>query len=157
MKEALLAGNYVYQQTDARNSFTRQLEQVVSVNFTFDADRWGVRTDVSAGSGYLRQSDIWGVMAMPFVNITDKLQLIGRYTFLDSEDPNGLRLATYENRVVSGRGDQYNELYLGANYFFYGHKLKLQTGAQFADMNDRADDDGVYSGVSWTTGLRVSW
>ena len=56
-----------------------------------------------------------------------------------------------------GRGDEYKELYLGANYYFYGHRLKLQTGVQFADMNDRANDGGAYSGVAWTTGLRVGW
>ena len=38
-----------------------------------------------------------------------------------------------------------------------GHRLKLQTGVQFADMRDRANDGGAYSGVSWTTGLRVGW
>jgi phosphate-selective porin OprO/OprP len=157
VKEALLTGNYVYQNPDARNTFTQRLEHVVSANFKFDAGGWGVRTDVSTASGYLRQSDLWGLMAMPFVNITDKLQFVGRYTLLDSDDPNGVRLGTYENRVVSGRGDLYKELYLGGNYFFYGHKLKLQTGIQFADMNDRANDGGEYSGVAWTTGLRVGW
>ena len=157
VKEALLAGNYVYQNPDARNTFTRQLEHTVSVNFKVDADRWGVRADVSAAAGYLGQSDLWALMAMPFFNMTDTLQLVGRYTFVASDDPNGVRLARYESRVVSGRGDRYNELYLGANYFFYGHKLKLQSGLQFADMNDRADDGGAYAGVSWTTGLRVSW
>ena len=116
-----------------------------------------MRTDISAATGYLGQSDLWGFMAMPFVNVTDKLQFVGRYTFLDSDDPNGVRFGTYESRLVPGRGDRYNELYLGANYFFYGHKLKLQSGVQFADMNDRAGDGGVYSGVSWTTGLRVGW
>jgi hypothetical protein len=34
-------------------------------------------------------------MAMPFVNVTGKLQVVGRYTFVESEDPNGVRLATY--------------------------------------------------------------
>jgi phosphate-selective porin OprO/OprP len=97
------------------------------------------------------------MMAMPFLNITDKLQIVGRYTFVESDEANGVRLATYESRVVPGRGDVYNELYLGANYFFYGHKLKLQSGLQFADMNDRADDGGAYSGLSWTTGVRVGW
>lgn len=155
--EALLAGNYVYQSPDENNTFTRSLEHIVSVNFKFERDAWGVRTDVSAATGYLGQSDLWGVMAMPFVNITDKLQFLGRYTFLDSEDQNGVRLATYESRVVTDRGDRYNEFYLGANYFFYGHKLKLQSGVQFADMDDRAADGGAYSGVSWTTGLRVGW
>jgi phosphate-selective porin OprO/OprP len=157
VKEALLAGNYVYQHPDRRNTFTRQLEHIVSINFKFDADKWGVRTDVSAASGYLGQSDLWGLMAMPFVNLTDKLQFVGRYTFLESDQPNGVRLGTYENRVVPGRGDQYNEMYVGANYYFYGHKLKLQSGVQFADMNDRANDGGAYSGVAWTTGLRIGW
>ena len=46
---------------------------------------------------------IWSVMTMPFFNVTDKLQLVGRYTFVESDDPNGVQLATYENRVVSGR------------------------------------------------------
>jgi phosphate-selective porin OprO/OprP len=157
VKEALLAGNYVYQEPDSRNTFTRPLEHIASVNFKMDTGNWGVRTDVSAGAGYLGQSDLWGVMMMPFVNITDKLQGVGRYTFVKSQDLNGVRLATYEDRVVSGRGDRYNELYLGANYFLYGHQLKLQTGVQMAHMRDRANDGGAYSGVSWTTGLRVGW
>jgi phosphate-selective porin OprO/OprP len=157
VKEALLVGNYVYQQPDPGNTFTRQLEHIVSVNFKFEADKWGLRTDLSDASGYLGQSDLWAFMAMPFANATDKLQILGRYTFLDSDSPNGVRLATYENLVVPGRGDRYNELYLGANYYFYGHKLKLQSGVQFADMNDRANDGGAYSGVSWVTGLRIGW
>ena len=157
VKEALLSGNYVHQNEDVNNTFTRQLQNILSVNFKLETDRWGVRSDVSTATGYLRQSDLWSVMAMPFFNVTDKLQLVGRYTLIESDDPNGVQLATYENRVVTGRGDEYNEAYAGANYYFYGHKLKLQTGVQFADMNDRANDGGEYSGVSWTTGIRVGW
>jgi phosphate-selective porin OprO/OprP len=156
-KEALLAGNYVHQTEDVDNTFTRQLSDILSINFKLETDRWGMRADVSTAAGYLAQSDLWGVMAMPYFNVTDKLQVIGRYTFLDSDQPNGVQLATYENRVVRGRGDQFNEIYLGANYFFYAHKLKLQTGLQFADMADRANDGGEYSGVSWTSGLRIGW
>ena len=157
VNQALLAGNYVYQNPDPRNTFTRQLHHMFSTNFKIEDRKWGARADLSIGSGYLGQSDLWGVMAMPFYNVTDKFQIIGRYTYLRSEGPNGVRLARYENQAVSGRGDRYNELYLGANYFFYGHKLKLQSGMQFADMNDRANDGGAYAGVSWTSGLRVSW
>jgi phosphate-selective porin OprO/OprP len=94
---------------------------------------------------------------MPFIKVTDKLQFVTRYTRVESDDPNGVRLATYESRVVGGRGDEYRELYVGANYFFYDHKLKLQSGVQWADMNDRANDGGAYSGASWTTGLRIGW
>ena len=157
VKEALVTGNYVYQHPDVNNTFTQQLGHIGSLNLKLEADRWGLRSDLAMGDGYLGQSDLWGVMAMPFLNVTDKLQAVGRYTFLSSADPNGLRLATYENRVVRTRGDEYNEIYLGANYFLYGHKLKVQTGVQWADMNDSAADGGAYSGVSWTTGLRMGW
>jgi phosphate-selective porin OprO/OprP len=157
VKEAVLTGNYLYQHPNPENTFTRQNEQVVSVHFKLEADRWGLRTDLDDAQGYLGQSDLLGAMVMPFFNITDKLQAVTRYTYMNSDGPNGIRPTGYEARVVPGRGDEYNELYLGANYYFYGHKLKVQTGVQWADMNDSANDGGAYSGVSWTTGLRVGW
>ena len=157
VKEALLTGNYVYQHPDSNNTFTRQLEHIGSINFRFEDRKWGARADLSIADGYLGQTGMWAFQGMPFVNVTDKFQVVGRYTLMDSDSPNGIRLATYESGVVAGRGDEYNESYLGANYYFYGHKLKLQSGVQFADMNDRANDGGDYSGVAWTTGLRVGW
>ncbi|MBI2186988.1 MAG: hypothetical protein HYU37_07660 [Acidobacteria bacterium] len=157
IKEALLSANYVHQSPDRDNTFTRPLEHVVSVNLKLEADRWGLRTDVSAADGYFGQRDLWALTAMPYYNATEKFQLITRYTFIDSDGPNGILLGTYENRVVRGRGDRFNELYLGANYFFYGHKLKLQSGVEIADMRDQVNDGGAYSGASWVTGLRIGW
>ena len=157
VEDALLRGNYVYQDPDPNNTFTRQLQHITSLNFRFEDVRWGFRVDFSAASGYLGQSDLWGVMAMPFFDLTSRFQVVGRYTYLRSRDDNGVRLARYENKVTEGRGDRYNEFYVGVNYYFYGHKLKLQSGLQFADMNDSAADGGAYSGVASTTGLRVSW
>ncbi len=155
--EALLRGNYVYQEPDQDNTFTRQLQHVTSLNFELEDGRWGLRTDVSAASGYLGQSDLWGTMIMPFLNVTAELQFVGRHTYLSSEKANGVRLPRYENKLIDGSGDRYNELYLGVNYYFYGHKLKLQSGVKFGYMNDRANDGGAYSGVAATAGLRVSW
>lgn len=157
VREALLTGNYVYQRPDENNTFTRQLEHVGSVNFRFEDAGWGARADLSMASGYLGQSDLKAFSVMPFVNFGPKLQFVSRYTAISSADPNGIRFATYESRLESGRGDRYDELYLGANYYFYGHRLKLQTGLQFVDMDDKANDGGAYSGVAWVTGLRVGW
>ena len=157
VKEAVLAANYVYQYPDEHNTFTRNLENILSINFKLDAGKWGIRTDLAAATGFADQSDLWGAMAMPFYNITDDLQLVGRYTFVASENVNGVRLNRYERPLISDNGDRYNEIYFGVNYYFYGHKLKLQSGIQFADMRDRANDGGAYSGVAWTTGLRMSW
>ena len=160
-REALLTGNYVYQDADATHGarFSRDLAHIGSVNFRFEAGRWGVRADLSAAKGMLAQPDLASVMAMPFFNITPQLQAVARYTHIGSDGPNGIRLTTYENRVVvdRNRGDEFNELYAGANYYFYGHRLKLQSGVQIGDMNDSAADGGAFSGVSWTTGLRVGW
>lgn len=157
VREATLTGNYLYQHPDANNTFTKRWEHLVSVHFKLEQPRWGFRSDVSKTKGYLGQRNVFGVMAMPMWNATEKLQFVARYTYLDSDGINGLSLATYENKVVSGRGDRYNEGYIGANYYFYGHRLKLQTGLQFAEMQDSANDGGAYSGTSWTTGFRIGW
>jgi phosphate-selective porin OprO/OprP len=157
VEEAVLAGNYVLQGADEDNSFTRPFGNVGSLNFKLRAGPWSLRTDLAAGDGHRGQSDVWGFMAMPFYDFGDGFQIVGRYTFVQSDEVNGVRLAAYENEVVSGRGNEYHDLYAGLNYYFYGHKLKLQTGVQFADMADSANDGGAYEGVSWTTGLRVSW
>jgi hypothetical protein len=58
---------------------------------------------------------------------------VARYTFLDSDGINGLTLRRIKTRS-SAAGRSYTEGYVGANYCFYGHKLKLQTGVQFAEM-----------------------
>jgi phosphate-selective porin OprO/OprP len=43
------------------------------------------------------------------------------------------------------------------NKYFYGHKLKWQTGVQYTTMDDNADDGGDYDGWGVTTGIRISW
>jgi phosphate-selective porin OprO/OprP len=157
VREAVLTGNYLYQQPDANNTFTRRYEHIASANFRLDDGRWGVRGDLSTAVGYLGQRDVWSFMLMPFFNATDKLQFVTRYTFVNSDGNNGVALPTYENRVARGSGDQYREGYVGVNYYFYGPRLKLQSGVQFADMQDAANDGGAYSGTAWVTGLRVGW
>jgi phosphate-selective porin OprO/OprP len=155
--EATLSLNLVDNEPDPRNGFTRPLERVTSLTFAFEKNRWGVRSDLSSAKGYLGQSDLSGLMVMPYYNLSDAVQLVARYTYVDSDDPNGVRFQRYESELVSGRGDKYREAYAGVNYYFYGHKLKLQTGLQYADMDDRALDGGAYTGWSWTTGFRISW
>lgn len=163
VKEATLTGNYLYQRPDSdltaalNNLFTKKFEHIASVHFKLEQPKWGFRGDVSKTAGYSNQPDLLGMMAMPYYNFTDKWQAVFRFTHLDSDALNGLSLNTYENKVVAGRGDEYNESYLGLNYFIYGHKLKIQTGLQFEDMKDAANDGGAFSGTSFTTGFRIGW
>lgn len=175
VKKALLRADYVYNEPDAKSNATRSFTNIGSLVFQYDAGRWGFSTDLSYGDGMLGQSDVFGAAVMPWFNVTDKLQVVGRYTYMTSDDPDGLRFNRYENvlavnknkngtvktnalgAVSTQRGDEYNEIYLGLNYFLYGHKLKLQTGWQYAWMHDSAKNGGSFEGWTWTTGLRVSW
>ncbi len=155
--KALLRADYVYNQPDLSNDGTRFLENIESLTFELQAGKWGVGTNVAAGQGFGGQSDLWGFVVMPSYNITKELQAVVRYTYLSSADPGGIRFNRYENYATSGRGDEYNEFYVGLNYYFYGQKLKLQTGVDYADMNAASGSSGNYHGWTWTTGFRVSF
>jgi phosphate-selective porin OprO and OprP len=155
--KAVLSLNLLNNDPDENNGFTNQLEQIASLTFDWQSRRWGLRSDLSAAQGYFEQSDLMGVMVMPYYDLGNSVQLVGRFTYVDSDEPNGVRFARYERELAGGRGDQYRELYLGMNYYFFGHKLKLQTGLQYAEMDDRADDGGAYDGWAWTSGFRISW
>ena len=155
--EALLRVNYVDNEPDPENGFTKDLDQIGSLNFSYETAQWGIRTDISAARGYYEQSDLWGFYLMPFWRVAERVELVARYTFIESDEENGVRFARYERTIEGGKGDRYDEVYLGFNYYWYGHKLKLQNGMQWVDMRDRAEDGGAYSGLSWTTGFRISW
>jgi len=63
----------------------------------------------------------------------------------------------YEDEIVVGNGNEYREGFAGFNWFFYGHKLKWQTGLQFTSMVDDSDTGGNYDGWGVITGLRIYW
>lgn len=156
LDEASIRLDYVYNDKDEK-AFTKDMSHVVSLSSVWRQGAWNLHTDFAAGDGYFDQSDIWGIVVMPYYDVTAKLQMVGRYTYLSSDDDNGLTLNRYEASIADGRGDEYHEFYVGVNLFFYGHKLKWQTGLQYARMDDGADDGGKYKGWGLTTGLRISW
>ncbi len=156
MKSAYLRLDYVSNDEEPGND-TPDFSDVMTLASKWEKGRWGLWTDLSAGRGYYDQSDIWGVALMPFYNQSELTQWVFRYTYMDSDEPNGLKPGRYERDIASGRGDEYNEVYAGLNLFFYGHKLKWQTGLQYTTMDDEADDGGEYEGWGLTTGLRLYW
>jgi phosphate-selective porin OprO/OprP len=139
------------------NANTPKFSDVFSVVTQWEKGPWGLWADVSAGRGYGVQSDVAGLVIMPFRNMTEQVQWVLRYTYLSSDEQNGIRFGRYESKVDSERGDEYREFFAGFNWFFYGHKLKWQTGLQVTTMRDDAQDGGEYDGWGVTTGLRISW
>ncbi|RLA03545.1 MAG: hypothetical protein DRQ47_04975 [Gammaproteobacteria bacterium] len=154
--EAEFRVDYVYNDVHEDGN-TRDFTHVVSLSSKFASGKWHLWNDLAMGQGDLGQSDLWGLVIMPFYQQTENFQWVMRYTYLDSDDHNGLRLGRYENKIVDGKGDRYHEVYGGANYFFNSHKLKLHLGLQYTDMADGADDVGQYDGWGLTLALRAYW
>jgi phosphate-selective porin OprO/OprP len=156
MDKAVVRLDYVHNDKDSENN-TRDFSNVVSLTSQWEKGPWGLWTDLSAGDGYFGQSDVWGVSLMPFYNSSKRIQWVARYTYIESDDPNGVRLGRYHGEVTVGRGDEYQEIYGGLNVFLYGHKLKWQTGIEYAEMDDDAADGGKHDGWGISTGLRIYW
>ena len=93
---------------------------------------------------------------MPFYDISDKTQVVYRYTYLKSSSGDSIRLSKYEKDLFGGTGSETSEMFLGINHFFYGHKLKRQNGIQYTEMNRASANEG-YDGWGFTSGIRISW
>ena len=152
---ALVRVDYVYNR-ESENIGTRSLESVLSVVGQYDKGPLHIWGDLTYGEAF-NGNDIVALSFMPFYDINDRIQLVGRYTYLSSSDNNALGLSRYERDLVSGRGNKVDEFYVGVNLYFYDHYLKWQNGIQFTDMKDDAQDGGEYSGFGFTSALRISW
>ena len=110
----------------------------------------------SGGDG--SNSNVCGFYIEPTYDILPKqLQLVGRYSFASSTGPLGVvGQPRYERTVatVGGRGDTYNALYGGVQYFIYGDKLKLMAGTEWARISGKRE---AYDGFTYLTGVRMSF
>ena len=156
LDRASLRLDHVYNDRDPDRA-TPDFGTVISLSGHWELGRAGLWTDLASGNGQSGQSDVWGLSLMPFYSTSETTQWVMRYTYIDSDGPNGIRLGRYHGEVTLGRGDRYNEIYAGVNVFFYGHKLKWQTGIEYAVLDDSAEDGGRHDGWGITTGLRIHW
>jgi hypothetical protein len=113
----------------------------------------------SASGGDGNNSDVFGFYIQPLYDIIPKkLQLVGRYSYSNSDGPLGVQgQSRYERTVATnkGLGDSYNAIYGGIQYFIYGDKLKLMAGAEWALINNEKGDS--YDGYTLLTGIRFSF
>jgi hypothetical protein len=98
-------------------------------------------------------------MLMPtYYIIQDKLEVIARYQYGSSDNPNGI---TTLNRQVStvGKftGDNYNSAYVGMNYYLNGQKAKLMVGAQYDELTGGTGKSANYRGWTTLVGFRIFW
>lgn len=160
LDKAVVRLDYQYG-TDATNAGGGgAFEHAISLNTTLQKDAWLLSGEVLGATGRGTQGDVFGVNLIPAYNITDKLQVVGRYQYANG-DHDALRLQSRYERLApaltdGGRGDTYHAAYLGVNYYIYGHKLKLMAGTEYHHM-DGGGDGGDFDGWTSTVGLRFSF
>lgn len=135
---------------------TNDNEQVYSLSTQWDKGQYHLWTDLAYAETF-DSNHIWGFSVMPFYDINDTFQVVGRYTYVTSSDANGVSLSRYEKDLVSARGDEVHELYAGVNTYLYGHKLKWQNGIQYTDAHDDSNSGGDYRGWGFTSAIRMYW
>ena len=140
---------------DENNNAAKAYENSFSLNHSLSINKLALNSVLIHASGYSDDAD--GLILLPTYELSDKLQLVGRYTYANG-DNDGLRAQKrYERKVPlsdGGYGDNYQSFYLGLNYYLNDHKLKFMSGIEYSDMDGGADG-GDYDGVTIFSGFRL--
>lgn len=159
VKKADFRLDWLHSDRDADSNVLNRYDDVVSSTFYVQDGLWSfVAEGYYATGGDGNNGDVFGAFLQGTYDVLPKkLQLVGRYSFAFGDGEQSLRRQTrYESRVVDGRGDQYQALYLGTQYFINGDKLKLLAGAEYSDLSGGpAGRD--FEGVTYLTGIRFSF
>jgi phosphate-selective porin OprO/OprP len=131
--------DYLHNPGDPDNNEVEPFRNVFSLSSYTRSGRWGLITDmIYAHALPEARGDLYGFVVLPHYMLTQRLQLVGRYTWSGSNEADGIRLLNrYERRAVPEGfefGDRHQALYAGLNYYFFGHKLKLMAGLEYTDF-----------------------
>lgn len=135
-------GDYMY--TDDPNAVT-SFEHSASGSMQVGFGAFNLRNEVLYGQSLSGGGNVWGVVVMPYIELTDKLELVLRYEYTQASFADGLRLQSrYQRRLpdLSGdRGDRYQAVYAGLNYYIHGDDLKLMFGVEWGDFDVRTGNN----------------
>jgi phosphate-selective porin OprO/OprP len=97
------------------------------------------------------EGDAFGFNIQPGYFLTDKLQLATRYQLAFANEENGLLAQRrYERTIGLNTGEFYQAGYAGFNYYVAGHRIKLVSGLEYANL----DGQDVWTA---SIALRVFW
>ncbi|MES2475606.1 MAG: porin [Verrucomicrobiota bacterium] len=152
--------DWLHSDREAGDLVLSRYDDIASASFIVKEDAATVVLETyfaSGGDG--TNSDVFGFFIQPTYDIIPKkLQLVGRYSYANSDGPLGVvGQGRYERTVAAngGLGDAYHAIYGGAQYFIYGDKLKLMAGAEWALLQNDTEDS--FDGFTLLTGIRFSF
>ena len=117
-----------------------------------------------------RRGNFWGFVATPYYWIVPaKLQAVVQYAYAGAEEAQGIRMNSRyvratnyggggnPNIVNGGRGDELHTVYAGLNYLICGDNLKIQAGAEYANLTTPNVGDEDVDALTWLVGFRSSF
>lgn len=114
---------------------------IFSVYSDFTVGRVGLvaeymSADVERGASATMDAKPWGFFVQPSFSLTDKFELVARYSYVDS-DGRGVNLSDgVRSSPSGGTHDKLTEVFLGGNWYIKQNDLKLQAGYVYGKSED---------------------
>ena len=140
---------------DADRRYSSVYNHALAIGTDTKIDNFGLVTNAifgwdREGSGGLPdEHDTYGFVVMPSYDLTDKLQLVARYSYM-SEGREQRTQRFDERRAVSN----YHTIYGGLNYHICEHNLKLMVGYEYATGDIFEGSEDIETG-SWQFAVRT--
>ena len=115
----LSSHDYVYQDEpdDFDNFNTKKNENTISLNGQWDKGSCHVWGGLAYAEGF-SGNELFAAQLMPFYDIKERFQVVGRYTYITSSDDNQVGLSREKESLISAKGDEAHEVFLGDTYLY---------------------------------------
>lgn len=128
---------YLHSETRGRPTNMNRFEDGLNAALIVTRGSKALVSELTAGIGGPGGSAI-GLNLQPSIFVTRKLQLVGRYQIAAGDTDRALTAQRrYERPAGLGRGSLYQAGYLGADYYVFAHRAKLQFGLEYSRMDGR--------------------
>lgn len=151
--------HWLHSGRDPEDGVLNRYQDIVSLTWQAADGPWTLVAEgfLATGGNGADGDVIGGFVQGTWDIIPGRLQGVGRISAANGDGPNSLRgQRRYETTVSPVRGDHYHSIYLGAQYFIHGHKLKLMGGVEYAAMGGGAANR-EYDGFTWLSGVRFAF
>jgi phosphate-selective porin OprO/OprP len=142
------------QSDDPNGNLGGDYEDITIGSIHFESGPFDIRAEYMVGSN--EDGDTDGFYIQPSMMLSDKVEIVGRYESMSSDDAEGIRATSRYGRRVdiadgADRGDDFSAIYLGLNYYINGNGSKVMLGVEMNEL------DNTEAGAYDTTTVFTAW
>lgn len=141
---------------DSDDDIASSYEHVIALGTTNElSDRLNLTTDLILGfnrdeqGGIEEGSDTWGLVILPTYELTEKLELVAKYAYMDTGRTQRPQRYTDREELTNA-----HSFYAGLNYYICGDKLKVMAGYEYLTADQIENNDKITSDT-WMLAVRT--